>query len=90
MPRPKPDKSICQQVHARRRIQERFGVQFANTLAVVDDIQNGRLRFIRKQSNRLSMYETEFDNKPAVVVYDKQRKVLVTAFPLEWLDQPKS
>lgn len=90
MPRPKPNKAVCQQVHARRRIEERFGVRFVSTLAIVDDIQAGRLRFIRKQSNRVSLYETEFEGKPAVVVYDRHRKVLVTAYPLEWLDQPKS
>jgi len=69
-------KKQSQEIHARRRAYERYGVFILPGAmdALVKTIQKGRAQFVKRQSNRISIFDV--DNKR--VVYDRKRKTIVT------------
>lgn len=69
--------------HALRRFDERFDLQLNDNQykQIVNMIQKGRAEFIRKQSNRITHWDVTFQDQVIRVVYDKARKVVVTALP---------
>ena len=73
-------KRESQRRHAARRAQERFGVEPTeeSLRRIIQDIQGGRARFVKRTSLRCTVWETEFLGIPARVVYDTQRKQVVT------------
>lgn len=79
-------KRRAQQRHARVRAQERYGLEFgpATREAVLRAIQTGRSEHVAKQSHRVSVHDVEVDGATVRVVYDRQRKEVVTFLRPEW------
>jgi hypothetical protein len=82
-----PGKEKCQLWHSMKRCRERLGFRltealFEQLVAIIKSGQNTDLisvKFKEKQSNRLSMYSVSLkDVKPFNIIYDKQRKTIVT------------
>ena len=67
-------------MHFRRRSLERVGV-IIDEYALIKKIQSHNLEFVYSQSNRRKVYRTEFMGKSYLVIYDKERKQLITIFP---------
>lgn len=85
-------KSACQKKHAKNRARERFQIIFNNQQLkdIVQKIQKNQLKFIERQSNRITIWELSLpDNKSCCVVYDKMRKTIVTFLPRDWKDIPE-
>lgn len=79
-----PDKAKCQRIHFKTRAAQRYGLVINRHIfrELIEQIQQKRAEFIETQSNRLSVYWVEYQDVRMKVVYDKQRKTLVTALPL--------
>lgn len=75
------DKSESQEEHFRRRMRERFGVSVdQNTYSqFVRIIQGNQARFVERQSGRITVWDINFQGETLRVVYDKNRKKVVTA-----------
>lgn len=76
-------KKKAQEIHARKRAAERFGVHLTHEAEreILDKITNGKATFIKKESNRVSLFGVIFAGKETVVVYDRARKTIVTLMP---------
>tara|TARA_Y100000310_G_C20562958_1_gene753977 strand:+ start:802 stop:1143 length:342 start_codon:yes stop_codon:yes gene_type:complete len=86
---PKTKKKV-QQNHAKRRFLERYGFDLtpSSEKKIVSQIMtSSNAEFVRKTSNRKSVwrvyYQDGSQNWVFLVVYDKQRKSLVTCLPLD-------
>ena len=64
-------------IHFQKRSLERVGV-LLNEKVIVNLIQENKLEFIERQSNRITVWRYVFMDKTYRVVYDKQRKQIVT------------
>ena len=82
-------KAKTQKNHARRRFQERLGINLTNELhkIIVKKIQNNEAHLVEKQSNRVSVWDVDtngivsseyMDIKTIRVVYDSKSKNIVT------------
>lgn len=73
-------KTEAQWRHANRRALERFGVSLSHETnrRIIKEIQTGKARHVRKQSHRVSLFETELAGQPCVVVYDRLRKTIAS------------
>jgi len=67
--------------HARRRFLNRFDIDINDNqyIQLVNKIQKGRAELVRRQSNRVSIWDLEFEGQMIRVVYDKKTKAIVTA-----------
>ena len=75
-------KAKAEKTHFRRRCLERLGRAYDHG-ELKSQLQHGNLEFIKKQSNRVTLWRK--DN--AVFVYDKSRKAFVTALTYDmWKD----
>jgi hypothetical protein len=74
-------KHRAQRAHAKRRLQERYGltVNRHDLRDMVALIQGGHARMIERQSHRVTVWDLTFHGKEIRVVYDNLRKVVVTA-----------
>tara|TARA_Y100000310_G_scaffold56232_1_gene51667 strand:+ start:58605 stop:58922 length:318 start_codon:yes stop_codon:yes gene_type:complete len=74
-------KSLWQKKHFQQRCFDRFGTSIGKKgrKKIISDIQSGKAKCIKKQSLRVSVFEVEHNGNKMRVVYDKQRKNLVTA-----------
>ena len=63
-----------EKVHFRRRCLERLGRAYDQG-ELKSQLQGGKLDFIERQSNRVTLWRKD----DAVFVYDKSRKIFVTA-----------
>lgn len=45
-------------------------------------IQEGKAKLVRKESNRVGVFEVTLEGALVQVVYDKERKTIVTVLPL--------
>lgn len=81
------DKKLSQTLHAKKRAAERYGINLDKTTrrAIKEQISQGKSKFIEKQSNRISVHEVEIKGQQIKVVYDKNRKNIVTILPSGWL-----
>lgn len=82
-------KAACQKKHAKRRAADRFGLKLHDHeyVGMVKQIQEGRdLVFLEKQSNRVSFFALKKDGLWLPVIYDKERKTIVTVLPTEALE----
>lgn len=72
--------------HFKSRMQTRFNISLSTKECkdIVLFIQSGKSDLIKKQSNRISIYAMNINDKLVHVVYDKKRKVVVTALLPEW------
>ena len=78
----KKSKSKCQEIHAKKRAYQRFGIDL-DTELLVKDIQYNKLQFIEKQSNRVTVWRKidKEEQLDIVVLYDKLRKQIITVMP---------
>ena len=77
------NKRKCELRHVSQRYTERVGVAPSRALItdLINQIQTGEAEFIRKQSNRVTIWRVPHDGSDLKVVYDKQRKMVVTVMP---------
>jgi esterase/lipase len=73
-------KRVCQRKHFKRRINERFGIEInrKDQEEIVEKIKKKEAEIIYKQSNRVVHYLMEYKGNKMVMVYDKNRKSLIT------------
>jgi hypothetical protein len=76
-------KKKSQMRHFRKRWVERVGELMTREKheIIIQLIQNGQSKLIRKRSNRVSIHKIDLDDISYEIVYDKQRKQIVTVFP---------
>lgn len=81
-------KEQSQNIHARKRFAQRFGIFLTKKLKaeIVQMIHNGFATFVEKQTNRVSLFDVQIEGKTIRVVYDKQRKNIVSALWPEGID----
>jgi hypothetical protein len=79
------DKARAQTKHAKRRAFERYGVELNRhqLRELADLIRTGKAEFVEKQSHRVSVFRVPIGDTTARVVYDRQRKTIVTFLPPE-------
>lgn len=63
--------------HFFKRSLERVGV-LLDEQELVRKIQNAELEFVERQSNRRTVFRTEYNGKKYRIVYDKLRKQIIT------------
>jgi hypothetical protein len=81
----KRSKYVCQIKHAQRRALERYGIHcsYADLISIRDQIQSQRATFVERQSHRVTVWDLTHQQKEVRVVYDSQRKMIVTFLPPE-------
>jgi hypothetical protein len=85
------NKAQSQRRHAKRRAVERYALDLnrKDLARIVADIQHGRARFLGRQSNRVSLFGVSLSihgvMREVPVVYDRERKQVVTLLPLNEL-----
>ena len=79
-----PKKAKSQRKHAIKRALQRYDLDInqEKLVELVQSIQNGKAKFLEKQSLRVSIFEVEVNGKKTRVVYDKIRKTIVSFLPL--------
>ena len=72
-------------IHTAKRALERYGCILTkkDQKAIVRIIQNEKASFIHKESNRVTVWDVDFEGKTFRVCYDKIRKSIVTVLPSE-------
>lgn len=81
MLRRKTTKTECERIHVKRRFMERFGINLSRNkrIEIIKAIQNGKATFIKKESNRISLFDVDIEHQVVRVAYDNLRKEIVTA-----------
>ena len=71
--------------HFKQRCLNRFGTSISSKSIdkIIEEIRGGRAKLIRRRSLRVATYEVEYNDQKIKVVYDKQRKTLVTALVIK-------
>lgn len=71
--------------HAQLRARERYGIRLTKELhaQIVKAIQDQKSVHVETQSHRVSVHDIDCGGTRARVVYDRQRKALVTFLPKE-------
>lgn len=77
-------KEKTQREHARRRIMQRFDVVLSDFQMgeIVNKIQSNQFKLILSESNRVGHYRGYINNIECEIVYDRNRKQLITAWPV--------
>jgi len=77
------NKTQASRVHFKRRAEERYGLTLNrfDLREIVKDIQQGKCTFVEKLSNARSKFNVVIKGVEVTVVYDKVRKVAITALP---------
>ena len=67
--------------HARKRFEARFDVSLNENqyTQMINRIKKGKAKFVQRQSNRVSLWDIEFEGHLIRVVYDKKTSAIVTA-----------
>lgn len=75
-----------QQRHTQQRALARTGLNIGprQQELIVQKIASGNAEFVRKQSNRVSVFDVEYEEMTLRVVYDKHRKSLATIMTPEY------
>jgi len=79
------NKRKMQKIHAKSRFFERHDILLTKDLhkELINNIQNGKAKFVKKQSNRVTLWDIDFTDKLIRVVYDKHRKLIITTLPVQ-------
>ena len=75
-------------LHFRKRSIERVGM-IIDEKVLIKRIQNQELEFVYSQSLRRKVYRVEISEQKYFVIYDKNRKQLITIFPEKGANIPK-
>ena len=72
-----------ERIHFRRRALERYGLRLGDAAQdrIVEDIRAGRAVFVERQSHRVRIYDVQYAGQRMRVVYDRKRRLLVSALP---------
>lgn len=76
-------KTKSQFKHTKKRFRQRFGLSYHKNIKeqIIKKIQKGVAVPLGKQNNRVSRFiVNDIEGKSMVVVYDKKRKNIVTAW----------
>ena len=67
--------------HAKRRFKKRFDISLNENQynQLVNRIKKGKADFVRRQSNRVTIWDLQFEGHEIRVVYDKHTSAIVTA-----------
>lgn len=77
------DKAKTLAAHAGSRLHERYGLAHRDAEAIAQLIRDGKSTPVEKQSNARSVHDVVYDGVTIRVVYDRERKCLITALPKE-------
>lgn len=80
--RRKRSKQACEVEHFQKRCLERVG-RIISQRKLKDMMHEGSLRFIERQSNRVSLFLLPQSSGNLVLFYDKQRNTFVTILTYE-------
>lgn len=77
--------------HTTRRMAERMDMDITqNDISImVRQIQQGQAELIDRQSNRVTRWWVKLHDKEFPVVYDTDRKTIITVLKAEWVTPPK-
>ena len=83
MQRRKKSRTNKQRNHAKRRFKQRYGIDFNQQMRQEFRrlIQSNQCVLVEKQSNRISIWDVTYEGNVYRIVYDKQRKNVVTVLP---------
>lgn len=83
------NKKQNQTIHAKKRADERFGINLNKhkRRELIQMIFKGNARHLEKISNRLSKFRVRFEDKLMDIIYDKNRKRIVTFLYPEWHEE---
>ena len=67
--------------HAFQRFEKRFDICLNDNQynQLVNRIKKGKAEFVKRQSNRITIWDLEFEGQSVRVVYDKNTSAIVTA-----------
>jgi len=67
--------------HARKRFLKRFDISLNDNqyTQLVNMVKKGRAHFVKRQSNRITIWDLDFEGQRIRVVYDKKTAAIVTA-----------
>lgn len=82
MKKKKNTKRDNERFHFERRCIERIGV-LLNRKEIIRKIKANELEFIKRQSNRITIWRYSFQNVNYKVIYDKSRAQVVTIYKEE-------
>jgi hypothetical protein len=73
-------------LHAQKRARQRFGLYFSEHQLdqLAQDIQTQKLKFLERQSLRITVWLACIEEMEIVLVYDSKRQVVTTLIPYEW------
>jgi len=83
MGKSKGSKKRAQRIHAKRRAVERYGSELSNSKLneICKSIQSNKGTFLGRSSHRTTIWEVNYNNIVYKVVYDKNRKSIVSFLP---------
>ncbi len=73
-------------LHFDRRCIERLG-RVLDHKQLVRDISQGNMKFMMKQSNRVSVFILDIDEVAYRLFYDKSRQTCITIIPNSWFTE---
>ena len=68
-----------QRKHFSRRCKERLGINI-DPKTIAKQIQNNKLKFLKRKSNRVTVWEYVYENEVYLVFYDTIRSTPVTIY----------
>lgn len=83
-------KTKCQRLHAKKRASERYDLELNRKQLdqIVELIQTNQAFFIKRRSNRITLFQVYFEDQWLKVVYDSVRKNIVTFLPQKKIKTP--
>jgi len=77
------NKTQALRIHAKRQAQLRYNVALSSEdlSRMVNMIRDGRALFVVRKSLRVSCWKVFLEGREMVVLYDRQRKAIVTFLP---------
>lgn len=79
-------KTEALRLHFDRRCQERLG-RVLDHKQLVRDISQGNIKFMMKQSNRVSVFILDIEEVIYRLFYDKSRQTCITIIPDSWFTE---
>lgn len=76
----KNTKARNQYKHTQRRFKQRYAIRLSKDeyIAMCAQVRKNKARFIKRVSNRVTLFWVEFEDMEYPVVYDRQRKTIAT------------
>jgi hypothetical protein len=73
-------KLSCERLHCKRRALERFGLRLnrKDLINMVTLIKRGEGKFLKRRSNRVTLWKINYKDNDMIAVYDKLRNNIIT------------